>query len=283
MSRVRPDARVRPGASHAAVAQESAALIARDLTGLTSPAALDASRAFVSWSGSRGAAKPLLDETWRAVREAASEGADAGWVALGQHAGATLEYHPERTARFAGNRFFRLQRRLAIAPEAVVGALLDAKTIVELDATVRYCSNIAEFEATPDSHTRLVTVCASAGPRPLFVDRDDLDLTGWRRDADGTLWQASVTVPHHLASVSTAVRNHTQVWGYRLKAVRVGSETHTDATLVSMTEIFGWLPKVLVHAIITRVLADYLATLERVVRAAPPSEVRDMIRAAKLE
>ena len=151
-----------------------------------------------------------------------------------------------------------------------------------MDETVRYGFTVQEFEATPTSHTRLFTVCAAAGPRPLFVDRDDLSFTGWRRDADGTLWQVSVSVPSHTRSVSTAVRDWTMFWAYKLEPVKVGAETHTRATLVSATEIFGWLPKLLVNALIARVLADYLVTLDKVVGALPPAELRELIAAAKL-
>ena len=41
-----------------------------------------------------------------------------------------------------------------------------------------------------------------ASPAAVFKDVDGLDLTGYRRDADGTLFQISVSVPDEIAHSS---------------------------------------------------------------------------------
>ena len=282
----RPTWFTRAGGSHASVSAEARALIARDLSGVNAPARLDADGAFVSCNGFKGTAGGVLDETWRVVREAVAD-SSSGWVPLGRggrDARVEYEYHVGRTFDeklradgTRGNRFFRLKTTLKVPPEAVVAALLDSQLLGEMDETIRYTGSIHEFS----KQTRLVTVCASAGPRPFFVDRDDLDLTGWRRDADGVLWQLSVTVPTHLASVSTAVRNWTMWWGYKLEPVKQpDGSVHTRATLISQTEIFGWLPKALVNSMIYKILADYLTSLEEVVQHLPKQEYDEMLKEA---
>jgi len=119
----------------------------------------------------------------------------------------------------------------------------------------------------PDSMIRLIAVVAEAGPRPLFYDRDECALSAVyppETGGEGSWWQVSCTVPSHFPSVKSAVRDHTMYWGYKLEPVKdpQSGAVYTRLTLISQTEVFGWLPKFMVNRMIPGILAYYIKRLE---------------------
>ena len=59
------------------------------------------------------------------------------------------------------------------------------------------------------------------------------------------------------------MRDHTMYWGYKLEPFKdeASGKTFTRVTLISQTEIFGWLPKFLVNPMVARILPDYVTRL----------------------
>ncbi|KAH9249517.1 hypothetical protein BASA81_012690 [Batrachochytrium salamandrivorans] len=234
---------------------------------------------FTQWDGTKGTCQELMDRMLDTVKRAADEPAGKDWVKLGSTQDITREYHVGRTAQGNGNRFFRYRGVLKTQPDLLCCALLDPTAVGAIDHTLRHCRVLHDF---PDGRNRLVMVVAEAGPRPLFYDRDDCDLTCYYppTEQDKCWYQVSVTVPGHLPSVSTAVRNHTMVWGYRFEPFvdPQSGETFTNATLISQTEIFGWVPKFSVNAMVSPILCEYLRKLEKFTRSLSPSQAQALLK-----
>jgi hypothetical protein len=192
------------------------------------------------------------------VRLAVDEG---GYVPMGEHHGIKYEYSPSRTAALNGNRWFRLSGTIALPPQLYVAALLHPTEVGTCDATLRLNRVLHDFE---DGKSRLFHLIAEVGVRPFFGDRDDCALSSYHVDEeDGTWWQFSTSVPPHVRRGEATIRLFTAYWGYRLRPfVTARGEVHTHFTLVTQTELNGWMPKALTNQIIPSVLADYVRTLE---------------------
>jgi hypothetical protein len=223
------------------------------------------------WDGLQGSAHELLADTLSTVRRAVDE---PGFVHMNERHGVRYEYSPARSAT-SGNRFFRLSGQVEIPPSLYVAGLMSCPDMGACDATLRFIRVLHDF----DAKCRAFHLCLQTGPRPLCADRDDLSLSLFTTDPDGTWWvrrppprpaharartqQVSTTTPSHIAAASPGtIRLETRVWGYRLVPVQVGGKTHTNFTLVSETEPHGWLPKPLVNRMVPSVLSDYVRTLE---------------------
>lgn len=214
----------------------------------------------IRWDGQRGSSRELMANALATIKTFAND--KKPWVDLGRKHGVHFEYHTEMTVKGNGNRFFRLRAVCKVPPQLFCVAVLEPTIIGNIDATVRHVRVLKNFE---DGKSRLVALVAAAGPRPLFLDRDECALTGYSKDEDGVYWQYSCTCPSHLPSVKSAVRDHTMYWGYKLEpfpSPTGDGKTHTRVTLISQTEIFGWLPKFIVNRAIPTVLSDYIGSVE---------------------
>jgi hypothetical protein len=210
------------------------------------------------WDGMRGTPQELLGDMLLHVRDAVQA---SGFVPMGTHKGVKYEYSPTRTDKGFGNRYFRLSGELAIPPNLYVAALMHPTEVGACDATLRMNRVLKDFQ---DNKTRLFHLIAETGPRPLFADRDDCALSSYHEDqANGTWWQFSTSCPSHVASYSNTIRLWTMYWGYKLEPFTASNgKTHTRFTLVSQTELNGYLPKFLVNRMVPPVLSDYVRTLE---------------------
>lgn len=234
-----------------------------DLTGLNTLDQLEKSGNFVRWDGFKGTARQILLNTLEIVKTAVNETPQQGWISLGKSSTGGIEYsyHQQRTEQGNGNRFFKLiSPILKISPQLMIAAMLDPHAVGAIDHTVR---NTRMLKKMNDGKTFVYQVVAEAGPRPLFSDRDDVGLTGWEKDADGTYWQMSCSLPNLMRTIKNGLRIHTMVWGYQFESLpQAGGNVFTRVTLISQTEIFGWLPKFLVNSMVYKVLADYIITAE---------------------
>ena len=248
---------VKPGAE--GVAEEINRLL--PIRGLTSPTGV-----MTRWDGQKGTALELSAKCMQEVKEAAEEPAGGEWVKLSPQGDVQREYHVGRTEKGNGNRFFRFKYVMKVPPQLIIAALLEPSVLGALDNTVRYARPVVDF---PDGRHRLMSMVAEAGPRPLFWDRDECALTGYvppEVHGQGDAWyQVSCTLlKDHMPCVSGAIRNHTMYWGYKLEPFKdhATGNIHTKATLITQTEIFGWLPKMLVNQFIPHILANYMMHLE---------------------
>ena len=145
-------------------------------------------------------------------------------------------------------------------PQLFAVALVEPTTLGQVDKTVRYARILHDF---PDGMTRLLSLIVEPGPRPFFLDRDACAVTAFyppEVGGEGCWWQISCTVPSHFPSVRSAVRDHSMYWGYKLEPFKdeVGGKTFTHVTLISQTEVFGWLPQFLVNLMVVKALPDYV-------------------------
>jgi hypothetical protein len=246
--------------------QEITTIAQRDLTGIRSLETLEQTRNFIRWDGKKGTAREILLDTLSIVKTAVNETPDQGWISLGTSStnGIEYSYHDERTKQGNGNRFFKLVSPIlkGISPQLMIAAMMDPHAVGAIDHTVR---NTRMLKKMPDGKTFIYQVVAEAGPRPIFSDRDDVGLTGWEKDQDGTYWQMSCSLPGLMGTISGGLRIWTMVWGYRFENLppqQSDGSPCTRVTLISQTEIFGWLPKFLVNSMVYKVLADYIVTAQ---------------------
>lgn len=250
--------------------------VKREVDGFASKFVLPSDGVFTQWDGTKGTFSELMDRMLAIVKQSCNE--TEHWVKLGVTHGITREYHPARTAQGNGNRYFRYTGLLKTPPQLLCASLLEPQALGEIDTSLRHARVLANL---PDGRCRVVTVCAEAGPRPLFYDRDDCNLTTYYPPtAEDPCWyQVSVTIPSHLPSVSTAVRNHTMVWGYRFRPVIAddGSKVYSQTTLISQTEIFGWIPKFSVNMMVSPILSEYLRKLEHYTQSLEAQPARMLV------
>ena len=244
---------------HEDVAREVDGLLPiRNLPGLNSK--------LTRWDGFQGTIQEISEQCLKEIRQAIDEPRGGDWVDLGRHHGVDREYHVGRTNANKGNRFFRFRSTIQASPQLIIAALMEPTVFGRVDALVRHARPLLDF---PDGRHRIAYVVAEAGPRPFFSDRDDCALSAYFpphlvKGGKGEWYHVSCTLPDHFPSVSSAIRNHTQFWGYKLEPfheARTGA-IHTRVTLISQTDIFGWLPKSLVNQFIPSVLSDYIRHLE---------------------
>jgi len=243
---------------HEALAAEVDALLPK-LTDLSDP-----NTRLKRWDGKVGTGPELIKLSLEETRAAVNEPSGGDWIDLGTKHGIKREYHRQRSEAGNGNRFFRYKAVVKVPPQLFVAALLEPTILGSVDATIRHVRVVHNY---PDGVHRLVVPVAEAGPRPFFYDRDDCALSAFfppEVGGEGAWWQVSCTVPDAFPSVKSAVRNWTMYWGYKLEPFKdeATGATHTRLTLVSQTEIFGWLPKFMVNRLIYDILVDYIRTLE---------------------
>jgi hypothetical protein len=93
-----------------------------------------------------------------------------------------------------------------------------------------------------------------------FNLRDGLDLTRYKKDEDGTVWQ-------FLAAMSgdyfvSQPKEVTSIGQYFLHKLEPNGNGATKMTVICQIILNGWIPKFLSNMIICNVLIDYMATIE---------------------
>ncbi|GBG34293.1 Hypothetical Protein FCC1311_105162 [Hondaea fermentalgiana] len=255
---------------------------------------------FKRWDGVEATAKDHLD--W--MRDHAREFADpdkAGFVPQGVKDGVVFEIHPEMTRQGNGNGYFRVSGEVDISPELVVALALDAETLIAEDKTMRYVKMIHSFGDSGQTHLGF-WVAAPGLPFNMqdpidmytlvpFAWRDSADLSGWRRDADGTLWQIATSLPDEIPTFKpkrgtcwkpSSIRAETRYWAYKLEPLDGGKRT--KVTLLCQTQLNGFIFGALVNPVVGQVMAAYIRDFEKVgLRKMREGKADDMIVAAGLK
>ena len=194
------------------------------------------------WDGMQGTAQELLANVLAGARRSCVDAEDFRHV--GDRHGCRFEVSPARTAAGMGNNYFRLSGVIEIPPALYVAALLSVVEVGNVDPTLRFYRALHDFD---DGKTRICHLVAQTGPRPVFSDRDDCALTSYHVDPDGTWWQMSTSAPSHVGTLG--IKLWTMWWAYRLEPFKAANgQTHTRFTLVTQTELNGWMVRVFARA-----------------------------------
>mmetsp|Transcript_17046 Transcript_17046/g.33335 ORF Transcript_17046/g.33335 Transcript_17046/m.33335 type:complete len:308 (+) Transcript_17046:88-1011(+) len=235
---------------------------------------------FTRWDGGRDTAEGHLD--W--MTEHARKYCDVdcpGFEPMGIVDSVVYEMHSGLTHQGNGNGYFRLSGEVDISAELITALALDVKTLISEDKTMRYVNIFHRFGK--EDKTRLSFWVAAPGlpfnrQDPInmytlmpFAWRDGMDLTGWREDSDGTIWQVAVSVPdevpHFFPSRGrcwrpSSVRALTNYWAYKLEPIDGGKRT--KVTLICQSTLNGVLFGALVNPMVGQVLASYIRDIEKV-------------------
>lgn len=211
------------------------------------------------WDGSKRTGPEHLEWMLQHLKQHVQKTAP-GFRNIGHTGGASYEIHDELTAKGDGYGYFRLNCTVNVSPAMFTAVVMNPLSIAAIDPTLRYMT----FDACayPDGRTWLVYWRAKP-PAPLLWDLDGFDLSTYKVDTDGTIWQYSVSVPHEISEAKTAIRAVNMYWGYKLVPVNGGQQT--QLTLVCQSALNNAVPKWLGNKFVCQVLADYVRGVERAV------------------
>ena len=217
----------------------------------------DSSSQLRLWDGSRRTASGHMDWLLTHVKETTAHDAP-GFRVTGSHNGVEYGLHDNLTATAAGAGYFRLKAEISTSPELLTALMMDAPAISQMDATVRAMDFFTAFDE-PDVAGKTWLVYWRASPSAFLLDIDGFDISGFRKEADGTVYQISISVPDEIPHASYVSRGMDLYWGYRLEPLKNGK---TRLTLICQTELNNIVPKGLANSMIGDVLADYVRTAE---------------------
>lgn len=213
---------------------------------------------FRRWDGVEATAQAhgqwMLDQ----ARSLTSAARHAEFRPYGTRNGCRYFIHDALTAAGEGSAFVKIEGRLALEPRDMVAWMFDLPGLRDADETIVLMKVLETYAgAEPDDPFTAVVYWANAPGFPFAV-RDNVDVSGFHKDDDGTVWQFATSVPGDVASQPGAIKGTDRYWAYKL--VPRGDGT-TDVTLVCQTLLHGNLPKFLANRMVSRVLIDYMTTI----------------------
>jgi len=225
------------------------------------------------WDGVQGTAESHLQWMHSEARSLLEE--TNNWRPYGSKNGINYFIHDEKTASCNGYGCFKIQGTLqSIQPRDVVASMVDFSqsndpTVVLLKAlqspsnkSTKTSKNNNKKNQPEDYFATPVYWCNDPG-FPFWY-RDGLDISGYKRDVDGTIWQLAVSARGpHFDSMPGALAATDRYWAFRLKE----HDGTTDFCLLCQTELNGWIPKTLSNYFLCSVLIDSFAKMQESVRA----------------
>ncbi|KAL3945209.1 MAG: hypothetical protein SGBAC_000682 [Bacillariaceae sp.] len=206
----------------------------------------------------------------------------------GAHKGVEYFIHDELTKAGKGYGFFKLVGNFDFEPKDLLACMFDFGLTVEMDDTVvlmkilgTYYQNHKHHDKTNKTHNPFVTAAYwSNAPGFPFVYRDGVDLSGYFIDDDtsgdgigGTVWQLSTSIrAGEFQSCPDGLTAENRYWAYKLEPVLEKGKVRTKTTLICQTLLNGCIPKILSNYMVCKVLIDYVAKTEEVIKKNKESE-----------
>jgi hypothetical protein len=214
---------------------------------------------WVRWDGVEGSAEAHMEWIYKEAKSLMSEERLKEYRNYGEKNGVKYSINDELTSKGRGYGFFKLEGTLQLEPEDMVASMFNFAQIAESDPTVVFMKALKTYKNPKDFVTASYWCNAPGFP---FQYRDGLDLSGYKRDDDGVMWQlaVSVTGKGEIKSMPGALKAIDRYWAYRLEPNGDGT---TKTTLICQTELNGWIPKSLSNYFLCSVLIDYMATVEK--------------------
>lgn len=218
------------------------------------------------WDGVEATAHEHAQWVLQQLRSWTSDERHDEFRKYGSYGGADYFIHDEETAAAAGYGFFKIQATLKVEPRDLLAIVFDLEELARNDNTVAMYKIIATYRGKKRGDPFAAVAYWSNNPGFPFWLRDGIDLTSYDRDEDGTMWQLATCLSggDYFQSQPRAMEATDRLFGYKLVP---GADGTTKVTLISQTQLNGCIPKSLSNYMVCRVLIDYMATIEKVVKA----------------
>lgn len=218
---------------------------------------------WLRWDGTTGTAHEHMKWMLEQAKSLISEERQDEFREYGEKRGCKYFIHDELTKNGQGYGFFKLQGTLKLEPKDMVAACYDWDTLAESDKTVVLMKTLKIYQEEEGGPFCAAVYWCNAPGFPFYY-RDGLDLSGYAKDEDGTLWQIAVTAKgNDFRSMPGALSATDTYWAYKLEPNGDGT---TKTTLICQTLLNGYIPKFLSNYMICSVLIDYMTTTEETVK-----------------
>lgn len=217
---------------------------------------------FRRWDGVEATAQEHGQWMLAEARSLLSDARRGEYRPYGSRNGCRYFIHDALTAAGEGSAFVKIEGRLALEPRDMVAWMFDLPGLRDADETIVLMKVLETYAGPhPDDPFTALVYWANAPGFP-FAIRDNVDISGYQKDDDGTVWQFSTSVPGDIASQPGAIKGTDRYWAYKLVPAGNGQ---TDVTLICQTLLHGNLPKFVANRMVCRVLIDYMTTIVRAV------------------
>lgn len=214
------------------------------------------------WDGVEGTAEFHMEWVQEQTASLLSEERRGEFRPYGGKDGVQYFIHDEMTAAGDGYGFFKLEGTFELDPKDIIACMFDFGLTAEMDDTMVIMKNLQTFVGKDNF---IVAAYWCNAPGFPFYYRDGVDLSSFQKDKDGVVWQVSCTVENQDLPPKNpyAINAVNRCWAYRLEPTANG---HTKTTLICQVVLNGWIPKLLSNFMTCSVLADYMRTMEQVVK-----------------
>jgi hypothetical protein len=236
---------------------------------------------WMRWTGDEGTVEDHATWIHEQAKSLMSDERRDEFRPYGKKRGFQYFIHDELTADADGCGFFKIEGTLQLEPRELLAFVFDSESIANADKTVIMMKVIATYLGKEKGDPFNAVVYWANDPGFPFNVRDGLDLTGYKKDEDGTVWQfATALSGDYFASQPKGVTSIDRYFSYKMEPNGDGT---TKTTMICQTILNGWIPKVLSNAMICNVLIDYMATIEAQVKERKASgEHQKMIKQLEL-
>lgn len=230
---------------------------------------------WIRWDGTPGSAQEHIHWMKEQAKSFMSEERHGEYRRYGQHKGVEYFIHDELTNAGKGYGFFKLVGTYDFEPKDLLACMFDFGLTVEMDSTVVLMKILSTYYQNDDTknkgdtaHNPFVTAAYwSNAPGFPFLYRDGVDLSGYLIDGDSTVWQLSTSIrAGEFQSDKNALTAENRYWAYKLEPIREKGKIRTRTTLICQTLLNGCIPKILSNYMVCKVLIDYVAKTEEVIK-----------------
>jgi len=219
---------------------------------------------WLRWDGVEGSAESHMDWMHEQAKSFMSDSRRDEYRAYGSKNGFNYYIHDELTAQGQGCGFFKLEGTLQLEPRDMVASMMDFSQLAESDKTVVLMKRLKTYRQEKNNERFVMAAYWCNDPGFPFYYRDSVDLTGYKKDEDGVLWQLAVSAKgNNFVSMPNALAATDRYWAYRL--IPNGDGT-TKMTLICQTVLNLMMPTLFVNHLMCSVLIDYAATTEKAIQ-----------------
>ncbi|CAJ1950834.1 unnamed protein product [Cylindrotheca closterium] len=238
---------------------------------------------WIRWDGTQATAQQHMYWMKEQAQSFMSDERHGEYRRYAEHKGVEYFIHDELTKAGKGYGFFKLVGTFDFEPKDLVACMFDFDLTVEMDDTVILMKNLKTYyqnnkqEETNRVHNPFVNASYwSNAPGFPFLYRDGVDLSGYLVDDDttsgdddigSTVWQLSMSIrAGDFQSCPYGLAAENRYWAYKLEPIREKGKVRTRTTLVCQTLLNGCIPKILSNHIVCKVLIDYVASADEVIK-----------------
>mmetsp|Transcript_29515 Transcript_29515/g.43141 ORF Transcript_29515/g.43141 Transcript_29515/m.43141 type:complete len:282 (-) Transcript_29515:452-1297(-) len=219
---------------------------------------------WLRWDGVVGTAHDHMDWMHQQAKSLMSEERKGEFREYGERNMCKYFIHDELTQEGDGYGFFKIEGTLQLEPKDLLACCFDFKEMPEIDATVVMMKVLKTYLGEKKGDPFCAAVYWANAPGFPFYYRDGVDLSGYKKDDDGTVWQLGVSAKgNDFVSIPGGISATDRYWAYKLEPQGNGT---TNVTLICQTILNGWIPKFLNNYFVCSVLSDYMVNLENEVK-----------------